>query len=143
MGKVMMSTHRFTVFSYTWEEVETLETDQLPGQEQTALDANIFMQIQNNRKPDQILLVMVNHAESCVETRGLKDLFGVPEIRIGMQEILGSLQEMAAVLSFLLETMSTGQDMGLPYAYQDLFQYGGGTYSLAKEGDYRRLTRVE
>ncbi len=106
------------------------------------LEQNGLMHIQNSRDPRQSITVVVNQEEKCAETHGLKMLFNVDEIRIDLQEVLSRLQETAMVLSFLLETMSAGHDMGLPYGYQDIFEYGGSRYSLKKEGNYRKLKHL-
>jgi hypothetical protein len=66
----------------------------------------------------------------------------VDEIRLNRDEFLESMEEFASVLAFLLETMSAAQDLTLPYAYQDAFEYGGGHYSLLPQDGYRVLQRV-
>ncbi len=113
------------------------------GETTSGPEQNVLMQIQNSKNPQQAITVVVNQEEGYAETQGLRMLFGVEEIRIDLQEILSSLQETAMVLSFLLETMSAGQDMGLPYAYQDVFDYEGTTYSLKKDNDHRVLKRLQ
>ncbi len=105
-------------------------------------EPSVLIQIQNSKKPEQTINVVVNQEEHCAETQGLKSLFNVDEIRIDMQDIVSSVQEFAMVLSFLLETMSAGEEMGLPYAYQETFEYGGTRYHLKKEKGHRWLKRL-
>jgi hypothetical protein len=101
----------------------------------------IFLQIQNRKKPDQIISVIMSDSEARFETRGLRGFFGLDEITIGRTEFLLSMEEYATLLSFLLETMSAAQDLNLPYSYMDNFEYHGRRYSLIKQNGYRVLTR--
>lgn len=100
----------------------------------------VFLQIQNSRKPDQLISVIMDDSEAHFETQGLRDFFGLDEIRIGRNEFLLSMEEYAALLSFLLETMSEAQDLNLPYSYMDEFEYKGQQYSLIRQNGYRVLT---
>ncbi len=113
------------------------------GETTSNREQNVLMQIQNSKNPQQAITVVVNQEESYAETQGLRMLFNVDEIRVDLQEILSSLQQTAMVLSFLLETMSAGHEMGLPYAYQDVFEYEGVRYSLKKEDGHRVLKRLQ
>ncbi len=99
----------------------------------------VFLQIQNSKKPDQLISVVMDDSETHFETRGLRDSFGLDEIRIDRNEFLLSMEEYAALLSFLLETMSAAQDLNLPYAYMDDFEFQGQQYSLTGQNGYRVL----
>lgn len=103
----------------------------------------VFLQIQNSKKPDQMISVVLDEQNAHFETSGLHGLFGVDEIWIDREEFLASMEEYAMVLSFLLETMSAGQDFNLPYAYLDVFEYKGRQYSLMRQNGHRLLKRVE
>lgn len=106
-------------------------------------DATVLLKIQNSSKPDQLINVVWDRERNEFKTEGLKDLFGVKEIRIDSGDFLQSLQEYGQVLSFLLETMSAAQDLHLPYGYQNEFTVEDVRYSLLDEGDYRVLKRID
>lgn len=106
-------------------------------------DKVVLLKIQNNNKPDQLILVVLDKANNRFKTEGLKSLFGVKEIHIDSVDLLESLPEYAEVLSFLLETMSAAQELHLPYGYQNEFNVGNIRYSLLDEGEYRVLRRVD
>jgi hypothetical protein len=101
-----------------------------------------LLKIQNSRKPHQVMYLVWNREYKDFRTEGLKDLFGVKEIRITAPNVLQSLQEYAQVLSFLLESMSTAEELHLPYGYQDEFEVGGRKYRLDNEGEYRILNEI-
>jgi hypothetical protein len=103
----------------------------------------VFLQIQNSKKPDQLIDVILNDSETHFETRGLRDFFGLDEIRIDRNEFLLSMEEFAELLSFLLETMSEAQDLNLPYSYVDNFEFKGRQYSLTGQNGYMVLTNKE
>jgi hypothetical protein len=105
-------------------------------------DRTVLLRIQNSRKPDQIIHVVLDRSNGHFETQGLRDLFGVKEIRVETMDILRSLPEYAEVLSFLFESMSTAQDLNLPFGYQNEFEFGDARYTLYDEGDYRVLKKV-
>ncbi|HYA42585.1 MAG TPA: hypothetical protein VEF34_14865 [Syntrophobacteraceae bacterium] len=101
----------------------------------------VFLQIQNSKKPDQIISVIMSRTEAYFETRGLKGLFDLDEIRIDRNEFLLSIEEYAMLLSFLLETMSAAQELNLPYSYMEAFEYSGQRYSLIKQDSHRVLKK--
>ena len=107
----------------------------------TPEDKNVLLKIQNGKKPDQIVYLTLMEADAYFETWGLKHYFDLDEIRIASSDILTSLPEYAEVLSFLCETMSEAQDLGLPYTYQATFHFKGIDYSLQKNENYRLLKR--
>ena len=72
-------------------------------------DNAVFLQIQNSKKPDQIISVIMSDSDAHFETRGLKGLFDLDEIWIERNEFLMSMEEFAMLLSFLLETMSAAK----------------------------------
>lgn len=102
-----------------------------------------LLKIQNSRKPDQIINLVLDSPDGHFVTEGLKSLFNVKEIRIESRDLLQSLPEYAEVLAFLLETMSAAQDFNLPYAYQNEFEFKDRRYTIYTEGDYRVLKRVD
>jgi hypothetical protein len=102
----------------------------------------ILLTLQNKSKPDQIVYLMVDRETGIFETQGLRDLFGMQEIRLGGEAILPGLPEYAQVLSFLFDTMSTAQDLNLPYHYQEEFTFEDTRYMLYQEGDHRVLKRM-
>lgn len=102
----------------------------------------VILQIQNSKKPEQIISVVLADESGHFETRGLKELFGLEEW-IDRMEFMEGMDEFALVLSFLLETMSAGQDLNLPYGYQDQFEYKGNRYTLFGGNGHRLLTRQE
>jgi len=106
-------------------------------------DTTVLMKIQNSNKPDQIIYVVLDKVINQFKTEGLRSFFGVKEIHIDSGDLLKSMQEYAAVLSFLLETMSAAQDLNLPYGYQNEFSFENANYSLLDEGEYRVLKRIE
>lgn len=104
-------------------------------------DKAVFLQIQNSRQPDQIINVIIEDGDAYFETRGLKGLFDVDEIRIERNEFLLSMEEYAMLLAFLLETMSEAQALNLPYSYMDNFEYEGRRYSLIRQNGHRVLKK--
>jgi len=104
---------------------------------------DVLLKIQNSRKPDQIINLVLDSPDGHFVTEGLKSLFNVKEIRIESRDLLQSLPEYAEVLAFLLETMSAAQDFNLPYAYQNEFEFKDRRYTIYTEGDYRVLKRVD
>lgn len=102
----------------------------------------VLMTIQNSKKPNQVIYVIRDAAINGFRTEGLKQLFGVAEISVGFQEMMQAVPEYGEVLSFLFETMSAAQDLNLPYAYENEFNFRDGRYTLYAEGDYRALRRV-
>lgn len=102
----------------------------------------VLMTIQNKKNPDQVIQFVLNPFNGHFETEGLQKYFGLKEIRVESEDVLGAMQEYAEVLSFVLETMSAAKDFNLPYYYQNEFQFRGDRYSLLEEGDYRVLKRV-
>lgn len=104
-------------------------------------DKNVLLKIQNSRKPDQIIYLTLVNSDGRFQTRGLRDYFGVDEICIESGEVIQSLPEYAQVLSFLFETMSEAQDLGLPYTYHSEFIFNGTGYTLHKKDDCRQLKR--
>lgn len=103
----------------------------------------VLLKIQNGKKPDQIINVVFDTEHRFYETEGLNGLFGIKEIRMDTDDGLEVLNEFAPVLSFLLETMSTAQDLNLPYGYQDHFSFQGTNYTLYDGGSYRMLQRAD
>lgn len=104
-------------------------------------DKPVFLQIQNSRKPDQIISVIMEDLDAHFETMGLKGLFDLDEIWIERNDFLLSMEEYAMLLSFLLETMSEAQALNLPYSYMDNFEYRGRRYSLTKQNGHRVLKK--
>jgi hypothetical protein len=106
-------------------------------------DTNVLMKLQNSKKPEQVIHVVRDEPNGCFETRGLKRLFGVEEIRVKDMEMARAVPEYAQVLSFLMETMSAAKELGLPYVYQDLFEFASTKYSLYSREGYRQLSKLE
>jgi hypothetical protein len=106
-------------------------------------EGTLILQIQNSKKPEQLISVVLEDENGPFETRGLKELFGLQEIRIDRMEFMEWMDEFALVLSFLLETMSAAQDLNLPYGYQDEFEYKGQRYTLFSSDGHRILKRRE
>ena len=104
-------------------------------------DNAVFLQIQNSKKPEQIISVIMSDPDAHFETRGLKGLFDLDEIWIERNEFLVSMEEYAMLLSFLLETMSEAQDLNLPYSYMEDFEYKGQRYSLIRQDGHRVLKK--
>lgn len=102
----------------------------------------VFLQIQNSKKPDQLISLVLADSESNFVTKGLKSLFDVDEIEIERNDFLVAMEEYTMVLSFLLETMSAALDFNLPYSYLEQFEYKGQNYSLLKKNGKRILTRA-
>ena len=103
----------------------------------------VFLQIQNSKKPHQIISVIMSDSDAHFETRGLKGYFDLDEIWIERNEFLVSMEEYAMLLSFLLETMSAAQDFNLPYSYMENFEYRGRWYSLVRQNGYRVLKKKD
>ena len=103
----------------------------------------VLLQIQNSKKPDQMIRLVMDRSNGHFETEGLKDLFGVKEIQIQTADVLESLVEYAEVLSFLLEAMSSAQELNLPFAYENEFELHGVKYTIYNKGDFRVLQRVD
>jgi hypothetical protein len=109
----------------------------------TPQDQDVLLSIQNSKKPEQKIYLLLDESHEHLETQGLQMLFGLKEIRLDTKEVLQSLEEYAAVLSYIFETISTANDLGLPYRYQNEFEFGGARYTLYEEGEYRTLKKFE
>ncbi len=109
----------------------------------TPQEQDILMSIQSSRNPEQAILLVADDSREHLETQGLQALFGLKEIRLSTQDVVESLQEYAQVLSFILETITTAEELGLPYSYQNEFQFQNVNYTLYEEGKYRFLRRAE
>ena len=104
-------------------------------------DNAVFLQIQNSKKPDQIISFIMSDSEDHFETRGLKGFFDLDEIWIERDEFFLSMEEYAMLLSHLLETMSEAQELNLPYNYLEDFEIKGRRYSLIRQDGHRVLRR--
>lgn len=104
-------------------------------------DRTLFLTLQNNRKPEQVIRFILVKSNGHFETEGLATFFGVNEIRIESNDVFQSLDEFTEALSFLFETMSEAQDLNLPFSYANEFDLHGRRYTLYKEGDFRVLRR--
>ena len=105
-------------------------------------DKAVFLQIQNSKKPDQIISLIMSDSEDHFETRGLKGFFGLDEIWIERDEFFLSMEEYAMLLSYLLETMSDAQELNLPYNYLEEFEVKGRRYLLIGQDGHRVLTKT-
>jgi len=103
----------------------------------------VFLQIQNSKKPDQIISLIMSDSEDHLETKGLKGFFDLDEIWIERDEFFLSMEEYAMLLSYLLETMSDAQDLNLPYSYLEDFEIRGRRYSLLRQDGHRVLTKSD
>jgi hypothetical protein len=103
----------------------------------------VLMSFQNPKKAEQMVELVWDKPNDDFVTRGLKEYFGVKEIRIEASDVLTGLQQYAAVLAFLLERMSKAEDLNLPFGYENVFEYEGRKYTLYEEGDYRVLRKME
>jgi hypothetical protein len=103
----------------------------------------VILQIQNSKKPEQVIQLVMDTSNGHLETVGLKALFGMKEIRLETVEVLQSLPEYAQVLSFLLEAMSAAQDLNLPFVYQRAFDFNDEKYTIYDERDWTVLKRVD
>jgi hypothetical protein len=101
----------------------------------------LFLTLQNNRKPEQVIRFILLKSNGHFETEGLTRYFGVNEIRVDSNDVFQSLDEFTEALSFLFETMSEAQDLNLPFSYANEFELHGVKYTLYKEGDFRVLRR--
>jgi hypothetical protein len=106
-------------------------------------NANVLMSIQNTQNPAQGILLVIDESRKHLETQGLRTLFGLQEIRLDIQEVLQDLHQYAQVLTFILDTIATADDLGLPYSYQSEFQFGEVDYTLYEEGEYRWLKKAQ
>jgi hypothetical protein len=106
-------------------------------------DPDVLLSIQNNKHPEQVVYLVLDESHEHLETQGLKALFGLKEIRLDTQAVIESLQEYGQVLSHIVETIATGNDLGLPYGYQNEFQFGNARFTLYEEGDHRLLKKVD
>ncbi|HOV85104.1 MAG TPA: hypothetical protein PLM79_02005 [Syntrophobacteraceae bacterium] len=112
-------------------------------QSSQTVQENVLLTLQNSRKPEQVVSVTMDPTRKRLQTRGLKDLFGVDEIRFETRDLVENLQEIAQVISFLFETISRAEDLHLPYGYQDEFEFQGIRYTLYKEEGVRVLRHKE
>lgn len=106
-------------------------------------DKPVLMTIQNRKNPEQIIRFVQNPLNGHFETEGLQQYFGLKEIRVETEDVIESLQEYGEVLSFLLETMSAAKELGLPYHYENEFDFKGGRYSLREKDGLRLLKRIK
>lgn len=110
--------------------------------ETTQENKTVLMTIQNRKKPEQVIQMVMSPFNEHFETEGLRRHFGLSEIGVEAEDLLGSIQEYGEVISYLLETMSTAKDLNLPYYYSNEFEYRGNRYSMREKGDLRLLKRV-
>jgi len=103
----------------------------------------VILQIQNSKKPEQLIQLVMDTSNAHLETVGLKALFGMKEIRLDTMDVLESLPEYAEVLSFLVEAMSAAQDLNLPFVYQNAFDFHDAKYTIRDERDWMVLKRVD
>jgi hypothetical protein len=108
----------------------------------TLEDPGVVMTVQNNRNPGEVIFLVMDDSRQHLETQGLQRFFGLAEIRLDPQITMEALQEYAAVLSHILDTISTARDLNLPYRYQDEFTLGKTSYTFHQDGDYRVLRKV-
>jgi hypothetical protein len=108
----------------------------------TPEDPGVLLTIQNNKNPEQLIYLVIDDSREHLVTQGLQRFFGLKEIRLDTQVVLESIQEYAAVLSYILDTISTARDLNLPYRYQDEFRIGNAGYTLYEDGEYRSLKKV-
>ena len=101
-----------------------------------------LLKVQNQKKPEQVIAVVRDPHADGFHTEGLRRLFGLKEIWIDTRNLSESVLEYAQVLSFIMETISEAQDLGLPFGYQDEFTFHGLRYSLKDRGNYRVLRRI-
>lgn len=106
-------------------------------------DADVLLSIQNTRNPAQGIFLVIDESRKHLETQGLMTHFGLKEIRLDTQDVLEDLQQYAQVLTFILDTIATAGELGLPYSYQNEFQFGEINYTLYDEGEYRLLKKAE
>ncbi len=102
----------------------------------------VLLKIQNQKKPEQVITLLRDPGTDSFHTEGLKRLFGAEEIVIDTKDLAEAVMEYAKVLSFLLETLSEAEDLGLPYGYQETFEFQGRKYSLERHGEVRLLRRL-
>lgn len=102
----------------------------------------VLMTIQNRKNPEQIVQMVMSPFNEHFQTEGLRRYFGLSEIGVEAQDLLESIEEYGAVISYLLETMSTAKDLNLPYYYSNEFEFKGIRYSMREKGDVRLLKRL-
>jgi hypothetical protein len=105
-------------------------------------DQDVLLSIQNSKNPAQGILLVIDESREHLQTQGLRTLFGLKEIRLSTQQVVQDLQEYAQVLTFILDTIATADELGLPYSYQNEFQFGNVDYTLYEDGEYRSLKKV-
>ena len=108
----------------------------------TPEDLGVLLTIENKKNPEQVIYLIIDDSRKHLKTQGLQRFFGLKEIRLDTQVALESIHEYAAVLSYILDTISTARDLNLPYRYQDEFTLGDVRYTLYEEGEYRSLKKV-
>ncbi len=102
----------------------------------------VLMTIQNRKNPEQVIQMVMSPFNEHFETEGLQRYFGLSEIGVEAEDLMGSIQEYGEVIAYLLETMSTAKELNLPYHYSNEFEYRGVRYSMREKGDLRLLKRV-
>jgi hypothetical protein len=105
-------------------------------------DPSVLLSIENNRNPEQVIYLVIDDSREHLHTQGLQRFFGLKEIRLDTQDVVESIHEYAAVLSYILDTISTARDLNLPYRYENEFKVGDTGYTLYEEGEYRSLRKV-
>lgn len=102
----------------------------------------VLMSIQNSKNPDQTIYLVLDESHRYLETQGLSNFFGLKEIRLDTADVLGSLEEYAYLLSYIMETISKADELHLPYRYLSRFEFRGQQYRLEDEGEYAVLRRT-
>lgn len=100
------------------------------------INETTLLRIQNSEKPYQIVEVNWNPDNQSFETRGLWDIFHVREIKIAPKHLLSNIEEYAWVIHWLLESISTAEDLNIPFTYQPFFTIGSKSYEVHENGNY-------
>jgi hypothetical protein len=99
----------------------------------------VIATIANQKNPGQIIEIVHLPDKEIFITRGINTHFRLKEIAVPQGLMLAHLDEMTAVLSYLLERIATAADLNLPFRYDHEFKVGEKRYHLEDSGDHMFL----
>ena len=111
--------------------------DQLANQEKT--QERVLATISNKKDPTQLVEIVHLPRKQLFLTRGIYHNFHIKEIAIPQGHMLGEIQEVTRLLSYLLERIATAADYNLPFQYDHDFEFGNRKYTLEQKEDYLLL----
>lgn len=103
----------------------------------------IVATIENEKDPTQSITIQYLREENAFVTSGIRVNFDEREILIPAYLVVMDLRRMGAIISAILEKLSQAHDREGTFQYASRFDALDKTYSLARYGDYMRLSESD